>query len=150
MFVVLDSREADRRLALAGVRRATVAATRLLLALLAAGVATTVSLLVTATVFDPVQGAAHAAGNSLVAATYAFVGMLLGPVFGRVSSVFLAFLIPRLRRHPRRHPWRSHGALRRGRLARRGAGLAHRPRRGSGRRGGTAYRPPPSGHVRQR
>lgn len=94
VFVVLDSRAADRRLALAGERPVTVAAIRLLLVLLAAGVATTVSLLVTATVFDPVQWGAYAAGNALIAATYAFVGMLLGPVFGRVSSVFLAFLIP--------------------------------------------------------
>ena len=30
----------------------------------------------------------------LLAVTYAFIGMLLGPVFGRISSVFLAFLLP--------------------------------------------------------
>ena len=94
VFVVLDSREGDRRLALAGARRTTVAATRLLLVLFATGVATTISLLVTAAVFDAAQWGVYAVGNALVAATYAFVGMLLGPVFGRVSSVFLAFLIP--------------------------------------------------------
>ena len=94
VFIVLDSRAADRRLLLAGQRLRTLLATRFLLVVAATGVATTASLAVAATVFEPQQWSVYAAGNVLLAATYAFVGMLLGPLFGRVSSVFLAFLIP--------------------------------------------------------
>lgn len=94
VFLVLDSRAADRRLALAGQPLATLLLTRLLLVLAATGVATAVSLAVAAAVFEPQQWGVYAAGNVLLATTYAFVGMLLGPLFGRVSSVFLAFLIP--------------------------------------------------------
>ena len=94
VFVGLDSRAADRRLALAGERPTTVVATRMLLMMVAAGVMTAVSLLVAAAVFDAEHWGVYAAGNALLAATYACVGLLLGPIFGRVSSVFLAFLIP--------------------------------------------------------
>jgi len=94
VFMVLDSRVADRRLVLAGERRAVLGAARLLMVLTATGVATAVSLGVTAVVFQPGSWSSYAAGNLLVAVTYALIGMLLAPVFGRVSSVFLAFLIP--------------------------------------------------------
>ena len=94
VFMVLDSREADRRLVLAGERRGALVASRLLIVLAATGVATAASLGVTATVFQPRGWVEYAAGNLLVAVTYALIGMLLAPVFGRVSSVFLAFLIP--------------------------------------------------------
>ena len=87
VFIVLDSRAADRRLLLAGQRLRTLLATRFLLVLAATGVATTASLVVAATVFEPQQWRVYAAGNVLLAMTYAFVGMLLGPLFGRVSSV---------------------------------------------------------------
>lgn len=94
VFIVLDSRAADRRLALAGLRLRALLAIRLVLVLAAAGVATAVSLGVAATVFDARQWWVYAAGNALLATMYALVGVLLGPVFGRVSSVFLAFLLP--------------------------------------------------------
>ncbi len=94
VFIVLDSRAADRRLALAGLRRPALLAIRVFLVLAAAGLATAVSLAVTATVFEPRQWWTYAAGNALLATTYALVGVLLGPLFGRVSSVFLAFLLP--------------------------------------------------------
>jgi hypothetical protein len=55
---------------------------------------TAVALLVTATVFTPENWPVYVAGNLMVAATYALVGVLVGPLFGRVSGVFLAFLIP--------------------------------------------------------
>lgn len=94
VFMVLDSRAADRRLVLAGERRAALVASRLVLVFVATGVATAVSLAVTATVFQPRQWGVYIAGVVLVAVTYAAIGTLLAPLFGRVSSVFLAFLIP--------------------------------------------------------
>lgn len=94
VFLVLDSRSADRRLVQAGARRVVLVITRLLLVLGATVVATVVALTVTATVFEPGQWGIYAAGNTLLAVTYACIGIILGPVFGRVSSVFLAFLIP--------------------------------------------------------
>jgi hypothetical protein len=53
-----------------------------------------VSLAVAATVFDARQWGRYAAGNALIAVTYALLGVLLAPLFGRVAGVFVAFLIP--------------------------------------------------------
>ena len=94
LLLVLDSRRADRRLALAGASPVIVLAARVALVLVATGVATAGSLLVTALVFDAEQWGVYAAGNALVAVTYALIGIVLGPLFGRVSGVFLAFLVP--------------------------------------------------------
>ena len=55
---------------------------------------TAASLAVTAMVFDARQWPVYAAGNLLLAATYALIGVCLGPIFGRVSGVFIAFLLP--------------------------------------------------------
>lgn len=93
-LIAVDARPADRRLALAGARLGTLLAVRLTVVLTAAGLATVVSLLVAATVFTPDQWWVYATGNLLLAVIYGFIGVCLGPVFGRVSSVFLAFLIP--------------------------------------------------------
>jgi hypothetical protein len=49
---------------------------------------------VTATVFDAHQWGLYAAATALLAITYGLLGVLLGPVFGRVGGVFIAFLIP--------------------------------------------------------
>ena len=94
IFVVLDARAADRRLALAGQRPAVLLATRLTMVFTAAAGATAVSLAVTAFVFDARNWGAYIGGIALLAVTYALVGVLLGPIFGRVSGTFMAFLIP--------------------------------------------------------
>jgi hypothetical protein len=94
VFVVLDARAADRRLALAGQRLPALLTTRLVLVGAAAVVATVVSLAVTAIVFTPHNWGLYTLGMAVVAITYALVGVLIGPVFGRVSGVFMAFLIP--------------------------------------------------------
>jgi len=94
LFTILATRDADRRLCLAGLRPATLFAVRLTTIGAAVLVAVAGSLLVTATVFAPESWPIYAAGNLLVAATYALVGVLVGPLFGRVSGVFLAFLLP--------------------------------------------------------
>ncbi|MFZ5850083.1 MAG: ABC transporter permease [Actinomycetota bacterium] len=94
LFVVLDARTGDRRVVLAGMRTGAVLAARLAMVTVAALLAVAVSLGVTATVFDAHQWGVYAAANALIAVTYGLLGVLLGPIFGRVSGVFIAFLVP--------------------------------------------------------
>ncbi|WP_436498943.1 ABC transporter permease [Actinokineospora sp. HUAS TT18] len=94
LFVILDARTADQRLALAGFRTGALLAARLGVILGAALLVTIASLAVTAMVFDARQWGVYAAGNALLALTYALLGVCLGPVFGRVSGVLIAFLVP--------------------------------------------------------
>jgi hypothetical protein len=44
--------------------------------------------------FDARQWPVYAAGNLLLAETYALVGLLVGPIVGRVAGTLLAFLVP--------------------------------------------------------
>lgn len=83
MFIMLDSRAGDQRLMLAGQRPGPLLAARLSLIALAAIVAIAVSLAVTATVSDVRQWGVYIAGNVLVAATYALIEVLIGPLAGR-------------------------------------------------------------------
>ncbi|MFG2058732.1 ABC transporter permease [Micromonospora sp. NPDC048930] len=94
LFTVLDSRAGDRRVALAGLRPAALLAGRLGVLAAAGLLAKAVSLATTASVFDAVRWPVYAGGNVLVAVTYALVGALIAPVFGRVGGVFMAFLLP--------------------------------------------------------
>ncbi|MGC5583171.1 ABC transporter permease [Ornithinimicrobium sp. W1665] len=94
VFVVLDARAGDRRLVLAGQRVLVAVASRMILVMLAAVLVSLASLAVTATVFTADQWLVYGLGGVVLALTYGLVGMLLGPVLGRVSGVFLAFLLP--------------------------------------------------------
>ncbi|MFI2368094.1 ABC transporter permease [Streptomyces sp. NPDC018833] len=94
LFTVLDARAGDRRLALAGFRPLSLLTARLTVIALGALVATAASLVVTATVFDARQWSWYLAANILIALTYALIGVLLGPLFGRVGGVLIAFLLP--------------------------------------------------------
>jgi len=94
LFVMADSRDGDRRTALAGMRPSALLAARLSVLTAAALAATAISLAATAVLFDAVSWPTYAAANVLLALTYALVGALLAPVFGRVGGVFLAFLLP--------------------------------------------------------
>ncbi|WP_404380361.1 ABC transporter permease [Knoellia locipacati] len=94
LFVLLDSRDGDRRSVLAGLRPGTLFGARLGVLALMALAATVVSLATTALVFQPTRWFTYAAANLLLAFTYALVGALLGPLFGRVGGVFIAFLLP--------------------------------------------------------
>ena len=94
LFVLLDSRAGDQRVALAGLRTGALLAARfgVLAALVLA--ATTVSLTATALVFDASRWPTYAVANTLLGLTYGLVGALLAPIFGRVGGVFVAFLLP--------------------------------------------------------
>jgi hypothetical protein len=94
LFSMLNSRDGDRRAALAGLRPGTLLTARLGVLAGSALAATAISLVVTALVFDATRWATYAAANILLAFTYALIGALLAPIFGRVGSVFVAFLLP--------------------------------------------------------
>jgi hypothetical protein len=94
LFAVADSRTGDRRAALAGMRVGALLAARLGVLAIAALAATAISLAATAVVFDAVRWPTYALANVLLALTYALIGALIAPIFGRVGGVFLVFLIP--------------------------------------------------------
>ncbi|MBC6445838.1 ABC transporter permease [Actinokineospora xionganensis] len=94
LFVVLDARAGDGRLILAGFGVRALLAARLGVVAAAALLVTAASLAVTAMVFDARQWVVYAAGNLLLALTYGLLGVCLGPIFGRVSGVLIAFLVP--------------------------------------------------------
>jgi hypothetical protein len=94
MFVVVDAAGGDRRLRLAGYRISVVLAARLGVVAVAAIIITAATMAVTATVFDAKQWPAYIGTNLLIAAIYALIGVVIGPLLGKVAGVFVAFLIP--------------------------------------------------------
>lgn len=94
LFVLLDSRTADRRTVGAGMSWGVLFGARLLMLAALALTASTAALAATALVFDARLWPLYAAGNVLLALTYALVGALLAPIVGRVGGTFLAFLLP--------------------------------------------------------
>jgi hypothetical protein len=94
LFAFADSRDGDRRAALAGMRPAALLAARLGVVAISAVAAVGISLAATAVIFEPVRWPTYAGANVLLALTYGLIGALIAPVAGRVGGVFLAFLIP--------------------------------------------------------
>jgi hypothetical protein len=94
LFVVVDAAGGDRRLRLAGYPTRVVVAARLGVVAAAVVVINVAALAVTATVFDARQSAGFAGASLLLGMTYALVGVIIGPLFGRVAGVFIAFLVP--------------------------------------------------------
>jgi len=94
LFVVLGSAEADRRLVIAGFRPREVLAARLGVILFAAVLVSVVSLAVTAVSFTPQVWITFALATVGVAVTYAMIGVVIGPVVGRLGGLYLMFLLP--------------------------------------------------------
>jgi hypothetical protein len=94
MFIILDTRATDQRLVLAGQRPGPLLAGRLTLIASAALLATAVSVAITATVASIQQWGAYIAASAVLALTYALIGVIIAPLFGRVAGVFVAFLVP--------------------------------------------------------
>jgi len=94
LFVLFDSRDSDRRVALAGLKPNALLGARLGVLTVSAAGATAVSMATTALVFDPTRWVTYIAANIMIAITYALVGALLAKVLGRVGGVFIAFLLP--------------------------------------------------------
>ena len=93
LFVVLGSAEGDRRLVLAGFKP-RVLASRLGVITLAAILVSAVSLAVTAASFEPEVWVTFAAATLAVAITYTLIGVVIGPLVGRVGGLYLMFLLP--------------------------------------------------------
>src|SRR5262249_43204569 len=94
MFVVVDAAAGDHRLRQAGYRASVMLAARFGVVAVAAIVITVATMAVTATALDAKQLVGYASANLLVAATYALIGVIVGPLLGKVAGVFVAFLIP--------------------------------------------------------
>jgi hypothetical protein len=114
MFVVVDASRGDGRLRLAGYRSGVVLTARLGVVGVAAIAVTAATLAVTATVYDAKQWVGFAAANLLVAVIYSLIGVIIGPLLGKVAGVFVAFLIPFLDlgiiQSPMLRPEPQHGA----------------------------------------
>lgn len=94
VFIVLDAANADQRLHIAGISTAVMLVARLAVVAIAVVVSTSVALAITAIVFTPKQWIAYAAANLLIATTFGLLGVVVGPIFGRVSGAFIAFAVP--------------------------------------------------------
>ena len=94
LFVILDARTGDHRLTLAGFKPSALLLARMTVIATSVVLTTTLSLGVTATVFEARQWPLFIAANLLLGITYALLGVCIGPIFGRISGVFIAFLIP--------------------------------------------------------
>jgi len=94
LFVVLGSADADRRLVIAGYRPWEVLTARLGVIALAAVLVSGVSLAVTAARFEPQVWATFGLATVAVALTYAMIGVVIGPLVGRLGGLYLMFLLP--------------------------------------------------------
>lgn len=94
LFVVTGSSQADHRLVLAGFRPGEVLTARLGVIGFAVLLVTAVSLLVTAASFTPEGWTWFIVANLLVALTYAMLGVLIGPLAGRLGGLYLLLTIP--------------------------------------------------------
>ncbi len=93
LFVVSGSAEGDRRLALTGFRSGEVLTARLGVIAFAALLTTAVSLAVTAADFVPSNWGPFIAGNLITALTFGMLGVLLGPLVGRLGGLYLILLL---------------------------------------------------------
>jgi hypothetical protein len=93
LFVVTGSEAGDRRLVLAGLRPREVLAGRLGVIAAASVVATAVAVAVSAMFYPPRQWAVFAAASLLIGLTYAMVGVLIGPITGRLGGLYLILLL---------------------------------------------------------
>jgi hypothetical protein len=94
LFVVLGSAEGDRRLVLAGFKPREVLASRLGVITIAAVLVSAVALAVTAASFQPEIWITFTAATLAVALTYALIGVVIGPLAGRLGGLYLMFLLP--------------------------------------------------------
>jgi hypothetical protein len=94
LFVVTGSVQGDRRLVLAGFRAREVLGARLGIVAFATMLTTAVSLAVTALGFQPRNWTVFASGTVLTALTYAMLGVLVGPLAGRLGGLYLMILLP--------------------------------------------------------
>lgn len=93
LFVVTGSAAADRRLVRTGMRCHQVLAGRLGVISAASVLTTMAAIAVSGTLYAPDQWLVFAAANLLIALTYAMVGVLVGPLTGRLGGLYLVLLL---------------------------------------------------------
>jgi len=93
LFVVTGSAAGDRRLVLAGYRTSEVLAGRLGVIGAATLVAVAAAVTVSGIWYPPQQWVVYAAANLLIALTYAMIGVLVGPLTGRLGGLYLILLL---------------------------------------------------------
>lgn len=93
LFVVTGSAGGDRRLVLAGIRPREVLAGRLGVVTSATVLTTAVAVAVSGAWYPPRQWVAFAVANLLIGLTYAMLGVLIGPLTGRIGGLYLMLLL---------------------------------------------------------
>jgi len=93
LFVVTGSAGGDRRLVLAGFRPREVLAGRLGVVAAATVLTTAVAVAVSGAWYPPRQWLVFAVANLLIALTYGMLGVLLGPLTGRIGGLYLMLLL---------------------------------------------------------
>ena len=93
LFVVTGSVDGDRRLVLAGIRPRHALVGHLGVIAGAVLLITLVSLAVSAAFFSPQLWAEYFGADLLLALTYAMIGVLLGPLVGRLGGLYLVLLL---------------------------------------------------------
>lgn len=94
LFVVLSSAQADRRLVIAGFRPWEILTGRFTVIVAAALLVSAVSLAVTSASFDAEDWGMFGVATFAVAVTYTMIGVVVGPLVGRVGGLYLMFLLP--------------------------------------------------------
>lgn len=94
LFVILDSAEADRRLSLTQFRTSEILAVRMAVIAGASLLATAASVAVTAVSFEAVSWPVFIGANVLVALTYATIGVICGPLLGRLGGLYALLVLP--------------------------------------------------------
>ena len=93
LFVVTGSLAGDRRLVLAGFRPRQVLAGHLGVISGATVLSSAVALATSSAWITPRQWIAFATADVLIAGTYAMIGVLLGPLVGRLGGLYLVLLL---------------------------------------------------------
>jgi hypothetical protein len=93
LFVVTGAIDGDRRVVLAGLRPRQVLAGHLVVIVGAALLTSAVSIVVSAVFFSPQLWPEYIGAIVLIALTYAMIGVLLGPLVGRLGGLYLLLLL---------------------------------------------------------
>jgi hypothetical protein len=93
LFVATGTTGGDRRLVLAGFRARHVLGARLAVIAVATAVTTAAAVAISGAWYPPRQWVVFAGANLLIAATYAMIGLVLGPLTGRLGGLYLVLLL---------------------------------------------------------
>jgi len=93
LFVVTGSSGGDKRLVQAGFRPHQVLLGRLGVIGTATLVSTAVAVAVSGAFYPPQQWAVFVGANVLIALTYAMIGVLVGPLVGRLGGLYLILML---------------------------------------------------------